>query len=606
MGWEAWVTLLIVAGMVVALARSAAGPDMVMVGALTVLMTLGVFTDRLPTPTEAIGQFANTGLVAVGVLFVVAAGLVHTGAMQLLATPILGKPRSTFAAQARLMPPISVFSAFLNNTPIVAMFMPVVSDWAKKANIPPSRLLIPLSYAAILGGICTIIGTSTNLIVSDLLLSSAGHRLGFFEIGAVGLPCAVVGLVYVLTVGRWLLPDRRPAFSEDEDPRQYTVEMVVEPGSVLDGQTIEQAGLRQLPGLYLVEIDRDGQTVPAPGPEQRLYGGDRLVFAGLIESVVDLRKMRGLSPATDQVFKLDAPAVNRTLIEAVVSNSCPIVGQSIREGRFRSRYNAAVIAVAREGQRLRKKIGDIVLQPGDTLLLEAHPNFVGQQRNSRDFFLVSRVPGSQPPQHERAPLALAILVGMVMLVTLTPVPMVAAALLAAGLMWLTQCCTGSAARESVDWQVLIVIAAALGVGEAVRQSGLAGVLMGGMLGWIDSLLNFIQGPAVLAPVLALVGIYLLTNLLTELITNNAAGVLMFELAREAAGPEALDVNLVPFAITIMIAASASFSTPIGYQTNLMVYGPGGYRYTDYVRIGLPLNLLIMAMTVSLTPLIWGF
>jgi di/tricarboxylate transporter len=307
--------------------------------------------------------------------------------------------------------------------------------------------------------------------------------------------------------------------------------------------------------------------------------------------------MRGLSPATDQVFKLNAPAPQRTLIEAVVSNSCPLVGQTIREGRFRSRYNAAVLAVARNGERVEGKIGDITLQPGDTLLLEAHPNFVNQKRNSRDFFLVSRIPGSAPPRHEKAPIALAILAAMVLAVTLSPISMLNAALLAAGLMWLTRCCTGTTARESVDYQVLVVIGAALGLGEAVEQSGVASTVAGGMLAVIG------DHPAI-APMLALLGIYLMTNLFTELITNNAAAVLIYPIAKATALE--LDVNLVPYVIAIMIAASASFSTPIGYQTNLMVYGPGGYRYSDYLRIGLPLNLLIMAVTVILTPQVWPF
>ena len=595
MGWEAWLTLVIIAGMVVAMARNLAGPDMIMLGGLTVLMTVGVFTSDLPTPAAAVAGFGNTGLITVAVLFVVTAGVTNTGAMQLIAAPLLGRPRSTLGAQLRLMPPITAMSGFVNNTPIVAMFMPVVSDWAKKSGLASSKLLIPLSYAAIFGGVCTLIGTSTNLIVSSLIASDAEfhYELGFFEIGAVGLPCALVGIGYMLLVGRKLLPDRRPVFSEGADPRRYTVEMVVEPDGGLVGQTIEQAALRSLPGLYLVEIDRNGDVIPAPGPDHRLKANDRLVFAGVVESVVDLRKMRGLSPATDQVFKLNAPAAQRTLIEAVVSNSCPLLGQTIREGRFRSRYNAAVIAVARNGERVNKKIGDITLQLGDTLLLEAHPNFVNQQRNSRDFFLVSRIPESAPPRHEKAPMALGILGLMVLAVTLTPLSMLNSALLAGGLMWLTRCCTGSAARDSVDLQVLLVIGAALGLKPAVAQSGLAQGVSDGVLGLIGH-----------HPLLALLGIYLMTNLFTELITNNAAAVLIYPIAKSTA--EGLDVSLIPFVIAIMVAASASFSTPIGYQTNLMVYGPGGYRYSDYLRIGLPLNLLLMGVTIGLTPLIWPF
>ena len=248
-----------------------------------------------------------------------------------------------------------------------------------------------------------------------------------FDITWVGVPAAIVGCAYIVLTSRWLLPDRRPAISPQDDPREYTVEMLVEPDSPLVGKTIEAAGLRHLPGVFLAEIDRDGIVLPAVSPQERLRGGDRLVFVGIVESVVDLQQIRGLVPATDQVFKLAEPRPERCLIEAVVSNTCPLVGKTIRDGRFRTVYNAVVVAVARNGERLQKKIGDIVLRPGDTLLVEAHPSFVDQQRNSRDFFLVSRLEDSNPPRHERALVAVAILVGMVAAVTFDWLSMLKAA-----------------------------------------------------------------------------------------------------------------------------------------------------------------------------------
>ncbi|HEX7008558.1 MAG TPA: SLC13 family permease [Phycisphaeraceae bacterium] len=589
MSWDAWVTLAVVAIMTAALVRNIAGPDIILLGSLALLTTLGVIDAG-----EAVRGFGNEGLITVAALFVVVAGLTQTGAMALIVQPILGRPRSVLSAQARLMFPVAALSAFLNNTPIVAMFMPVVSDWCKKAGISPSKLFIPLSYATILGGTCTLIGTSTNLVVNGLLLGlEGGQSLKMFDLAWVGVPCAAAGLAYLLIVGRWLLPDRKPAVSIGDDPRQYTVEMLVEPHGPLVGQTIEQAGLRNLPGLYLMEIDRDGELIAAVGPHQRLQANDRLVFVGVVESVVDLRKTRGLAPATDQVFKLDASRTYRCLVEAVVSNTCPLVGKTIREGRFRSVYNAAVIAVGRNGQRIHKKIGDIVLQTGDTLLLEAPPHFAQQQRNSRDFFLVSRVEDSTPPRHEKAWLALAILGVMVAMATIGWMSMLGAALLAAALMILTRCCTSSEARRSVDWPVLIVIGAAFGLGEALEQTGAAATVA-----------DVLIGVAGTTPWVVLAVVYAVTMLFTSFITNNAAAVLIFPIAYAVAGE--LGVSFMPFAITIMMAASNSFTTPIGYQTNLMVYGPGGYRFTDYIRIGLPLNLLVMAITVILTPMIWPF
>jgi di/tricarboxylate transporter len=595
MGWEAWVSLVVVGLMAVALIRNLAAPDTIIVGGMVLLMTIGAVSgsSAFPSPREMAAGFGNEGLLTVAVLFVVAAALTHTGAMSLITQPLLGRPKRVVDAQIRLMAPISFLSAFLNNTPIVAMFMPVVSDWCKKTGIAPSKLFIPLSYAAILGGTCTLIGTSTNLVVNGLLIADPGATgLSMFTIAPIGVPCAIVGVAYVLLASRWLLPERKAAISVSDDPRQYTVEMVVEPAGPLVGQTIEKAGLRHLPGLYLVEIERDGEVRAAVGPDMVLMADDRLVFVGVIESVVDLRKMRGLLPATSQVFKLDAPISQRCLVEAVVSNSCPMVGKSIREGRFRTMYDAAVIAAGRNGERIRKKIGDIVLEPGDTLLLECRPSFVDQQRNSRDFFLVSRVAGSTPRRHDRAWVALAILLAMVVTFTAEWISVFNAALLAAGLMVLTRCVSMSEARRSIDWQVLIVIGAAFGIGRSLETSGAAGEVA-----------EFFISLAGDNRIMSLAMVYLVTMAFTAVITNNAAAVLVFPIAKATAMETGADI--VPYAVAVMFAASNDFATPIGYQTNLMVYGPGGYRFSDYVRFGLPLNLLVMGVTIAGIALMWG-
>jgi di/tricarboxylate transporter len=331
----------------------------------------------------------------------------------------------------------------------------------------------------------------------------------------------------------------------------------------------------------------------AVGPREVLRAGDQLVFVGILDSVVDLQRVRGMVPATDQTFKLDAPKTTRSLIEAVVSDRCPIIGKTIREGRFRNRYKAAVIAVARGGERVRGKIGDIVLKSGDTLLLEAQASFADEMRHASDFFLVSRVENSAPLRHDRAWVALGILGMMVALATIGILDMLAAAMLAGGLMILTRCCTGPEARKSIDWPVLIVIGAALGVGQAMETSGAAGFLAGNLIGLAGG-----------NPWLVLLLVYLVTTLFTELITNNAAAVLVFPIALVSA--QGLGVDFMPFVITIMVAASASFATPIGYQTNLMVYGPGGYKFSDYLRFGLPLNVLFCITTVALVPFIWPF
>ena len=588
----AWITLAVVGLVFVLLTISTLGPDIVLMGAVVLLVAAGVLT-----PSDAIAGLSNEAMVVVAILFIVSAGIRETGGIDWLAQRILGRPRSPQVAIAKLSFSTAFVSAFVNNTPLVAMLIPAVNDWGKKNRVALSKLMIPLSYAAILGGTCTLIGTSTNLVVDGLLRewlkTHEGRALQMFDISPVGIPAAIVGCLYMVFFSRWLLPDRRPAMSQLDDPREYTIEMLVPPESPLVNQTIEQAGLRHLPGMYLLEIDRSGVVLPAVAPDQKLQAGDRLVFVGVVESVVDLQKMRGLVVANDQVFKLTAPRTTRCLTEAVVSNTCPLVGQTIRESRFRTHYNAAVVAVARNGERLRQKIGDIVLQPGDTLLLESHRSFVDEHRNRRDFFLVSRLEDSHPPRHDRALVALGIFVGMIVLVGIGWMTMLKAGMLAAALMLLTRCVSAEAARRSIDLETLLAIAASFGIGRALESTGAARLIA-------DPLISMASGDAWVT----LAVVYLTTLVVTELITNNAAAALMFPFAMAAA--DNLHVSYMPFIIVIMMAASNGFATPIGYQTNLMVYGPGGYRFGDYVRIGVPLDLLIAVISIALTPLVFPF
>jgi di/tricarboxylate transporter len=470
----------------------------------------------------------------------------------------------------------------------------------------------------VLGGICTLIGTSTNVIVGGLVedqvaggidrpwgvfdltwlgLPAAWARwefrgpLGMFDITWLGVPLFGVGIVYGVTASRFLLKDRRPPMSRSDDPRQYSLEMLVETGSNLVGRTIEAAGLRHLDGLFLMEIDRGGHVIAAVSPTERLEAGDRLVFVGVIDSVVELQKVRGLRPATDQVFKLDDPRSERQLVEAVVSRTCPLIGRTIREGQFRSTYGAVVIAVARDGERVRKKIGDIILEPGDTLLLEAGPAFLQRQRSSRHFYLVSEIKDASPPRHDRAWIACTVLAGMVLAVAMNLLPMVTAAMLAAGLMVATRCLSSTEARRSIEWEALLLIAASFGIARAMQNTGLAGAIA-----------EWAVSAAGNNPLLVLATVYVVTMLTTELMSNNAAAVLNFPIAWQTA--EQLGVYPLPFVMAITVAASCGFGTPIGYQTNLMIYGPGGYKFTDYVRYGGPLNLIVMAVTIALAPLIW--
>ena len=600
MTWESLVTLAIVTAVFVALARNAAGPDIVLAGAAAALMTFHPLSDRFPSPAQVAAGFGNEGLLTVAVLFVIAAGLTETGGLSLVTDRVLGFPTSTRRAQIRLTTLVAGASAFVNNTPLVAMFVPVVKDWSRRARISASQLFIPLSYASILGGICTLIGTSTNLVVQAFLIQARKDDpsvpvMSMFTLTPIGVPVAILGIAVMVLMSRRLLPERQAPLQDLDSGREYTVEMMVPQGSPINGLTIEAAGLRHLPNLYLASVERDDEALPAVGSTQRLRSGDRLVFVGVVDSIVDLQKVRGLVPATNQVFKLNSPREDRCLVEAVISEACPLVGQSVREGRFRSRYDAAVIAVHRNGQRVAGKIGDIVLNTGDTLLLETHPQFLKYYRNSRDFLLTSALDNSAPRRHGRAWIALTILASMVTVAALEPflgVSVLNAALLAAAAMLLTGCCSVEQARRSLDWPLLIALGSALAMGRAMETSGLAGTLAGGLVG--------VSGQ----PWVVLAEVYLLTLVFTEVVTNNAAAVLAFPIGQAAAA--ALGVSVLPFAVAIAVAASAGFATPLGYQTHLMVYGPGGYRFSDFLRMGLLLDAVVMAATVPLVALIIGF
>lgn len=590
MTWDAALTLAMITMIFGLLAFTRVAPDLIFLAALTVLLTFNVIT-----PVEAFSGVANTGLITIAVLYIVAAALQETGVMSSLAGRLLGRPKSIALAQLRMMLPVTLMSAFLNNTPIVMMWLPVLDEWAKKYRISPSKLMLPLSYAAIFGGCCTILGTSTNLVITGLLAKEVPSLppLNLFSIAKVGAPCAVLGLIYVMIASRWLLPDRRGVDQELSNPKEYTVEMLINPGSPLIGQSIEQAGLRHLRGMFLMEINRGAEVLPAVSPQTRLQVDDRLVFVGIVESVVELQRIRGLTPATNQVFKLDSPRETRVLIEAVVSDTCPLIGQTVRDGRFRTVYNAVIIAVSRNGERIRKKIGDIVLKPGDTLLLETLPSFLDQQRHSRDFYLVSRIEGYTAPRHRRAKVAAAIFLGMVIAAGSGKIDLLHASMIAAGLMIITRCITSNVARSHVRWEVLIAIAASFGMGEAMMKTGLAGEIATTIIGRIGD-----------HPFTALLVIYFMTMIMTEVLTNNAAAVLMFPIGLATAA--SLEANVLPFAIAIMLASSFGFATPLGYQTHMMVYGPGGYRFSDFLRMGTPLNIVMGIVAVPLIPIFWPF
>jgi di/tricarboxylate transporter len=590
MGWEAWFTIAVTMTVLIALMLEKPA-DLVFLGAIVLLSLCGIIK-----PEEAFSGFISNSLLMVAALFVVTAGLKETGVVDVIGSKVLGPVTTEGGGLLMLALFAMATSAFLNNTPIVAMLIPVVIAWSRKHHVAPSKLLIPLSFMTILGGCCSRIGTSTNLVVDGLLRKAGLPEMTFFEIGYAGVPCAFIGLAYIMTIGRKLLPERKELMEQlGESRREYMVEMVVTTACRLIGQSIEAAGLRKLPGLFLIEIDRRGTVIAPVSPDTVLEENDRLVFTGIVSTIVDLKKIPGLEAASEAADQSAEQQRRRRLCEAVVSRSSPLIGQTVREAQFRSHYNAAIVAIHRNGERLTTKIGDVKLESGDTLLMQTGPNFVQAHRNNPDFYLVSDVAGSQPLRHERWLVAIVIFVGL--LVTMffgkSDTAMLGA-FVAGGLMILTRCMSASDARQTVEWPVLIAIGASFGLGTALEKSGAAEFL--------SAKLVAVTQP--LGPYATLAAIYFVTMVLNELITNNGAAALAFPFCLKAA--ELSNCDSRPFVMAVALAASFAFASPVGYQTHMMVFGPGGYRFSDFVKVGVPLNILLWIVSIILIPMIWPF
>ncbi|MEM6330391.1 MAG: SLC13 family permease [Planctomycetota bacterium] len=629
LGPDGWLAILVIGGVFCGLLLLRRAPvELLFLAGLTLLTLVGVIQ-----PREALAGFSQGAVLLIGALFAAAAGLRTTGALDWLGGVLLGGATGERSALLRLAAVVTPASAFVLNTPLVAMLAPVVIDWCRKRDVSPSRLLIPLSYLTILGGVATVIGTSTTLVCNATLAderATGGHpaelrpllrEIGFLEIGQVGVVVAAVGVAYLLAFAPRLLPNRAgPGLGAGDRRREYLVEMSVQPGCPLVLKSVEAAGLRHLPGLFLIEIDRGEQVITPVAPNDILLAGDRLVFTGVVETIADLERIPGLSPTADQTYESrPQDRTRRQLSEAVLSRTSPVIGRTVRDAEFRQRYNAAIVAVHRNGERLTNKIGNIRLEPGDTLLLQTRGDFVHQQRNSRDFYLVSPVGAYSARRHDRALLAgglFALLIGWLVAIAVTtgqgwrppgvlgsllasdakPLAAVAIVLAMVG----ARCLTASQARAAVDLQVLITIAAAIGLGSALSTSGAARFIAEQLVQAVTA----VGLPEAALPFALLAIVYVVSMVFTEAITNIAVAVLMIPLAIGVAASAGLSPR--PFIMGVAIAASLSFVTPIGYQTNLMVMGPGGYHPRDFARVGLPLAAITAVTALVMIPLVFPF
>jgi di/tricarboxylate transporter len=587
LAWPAWLTLVVVIVTILALVRDWVSPAVAVFGANVLLLVAGVTTVQ-----QAFSGFSNPAPITVAALFVVARAVERTGALQPLIRAALGDGRR--GRMARLLLPTAACSGLLNNTPIVAMVAPQVADWAGKRGLSASRFLMPLSFATILGGTLTLVGTSTNLVVAGLMQEAEMTPLGMFELTRISLPMAVLGLSVIVLLAPLVLPERRPARRQfEEDVREYVVHLRVARGGPLDGQTVSDAGLRQLEGVYLAELERDGEMVAPVAPNTVLHGGDRLAFVGRVDLIRDLQQVRGLL-AEEQKHAESFNTARHTFFEVVVSPAGLLVGRTLKEADFRSRFQAAVLAIHRAGERVNAKLGEVKLREGDTLLILGDQGFAARWRDRSEFLLVSHLGGSPPSPLRQGYYVGAVTLTMVLVAGFTPVPILHAALLAAIALVVGGALTPSEARGSLELDTLVVIAAAFGLGAAMQVSGLAGAFGQLVVGVF----------AAYGTTGVLLGLVVVTLVLTELITNNAAAVLVFPIAVAAADQLAVDPR--PFLIGLTIAASASFLTPIGYQTNTMVYGMGGYRFTDYARLGAPLTLMVLVTIILFVPVLWSF
>ena len=623
-----WLTIASIVGVFIVIQlRRGVPTDLLFLGALVFVTLSGVIT-----PEEALEGFSSNAIITIAGLLVCAAGLRSTGVLDWLGRALLGGVEEERPALVRLAITLVATSSFVLNTALVAMTMPVVLDWCRSKNVHPSRMLIPISYLTILGGVCTLVGTSTTLLVNQQLEAHVSvleddwarqappdeaesaqraqllkdiRPMRLFEIGKVGLPCAIIGTIVLLVLGPRLLPTT-PEVSEqfDSQRREYLAELLVQPECPLIGQSIQAAGLRSLPGLFLVEINRHDEVLTPVTPTDVVYSGDRLVFSGVVETIVDLEKIPGLVPVADLTYDVSPAAQQRrNLTEVVLSRTSPVIGTTVREARFRQRYNAAIIAVHRNGARLTNKIGDIVLEPGDTLLLQTRGHFSRVYRDSRDFYLVSDV-GGTPRRHDRAGVAAVLALVLIAWLCFTNflklrglLPGFAstgvAAISIAGLMTAARCMTVDMARSSLNMPLLMTIGAALGLARALDKSGAAGTIAETMIGLVG------ENPTAL-----LVVVYLMAVLFTESISNTAVAATMLPLA--VAVGSGIGVSPRPYIMAITLAASLSFLSPIGYQTNLMVMGPGNYRPTDYVRVGTPVAFVVAVTAILVIPRIWPF
>ena len=578
----AWITIVTVLAMFTVMLCTKIRSDLVFLAAIGILFVTGVLDAK-----EAFSGFSGTSVITVGVLFVVVAGLTHTGVLQWIVKHLLGQPNSYSKAVLRLMLPVAALSSFLSNTTVVTLFVNIVKMWSKKLGVAPSKLLIPLSYASGMGGVCTLIGTPPNLIISGLYQEKTGDAMNILTTTIPGLFCLAVGILSVIAMRR-LLPNRKTPESAFESTDEYTVELQVPSDNPHIGKTLGEAGLFHVKGGSLIEIYHF-DNVPSPVREDEyILGGDHLVYSGQIDEILELKNSHGLVSASQQVFTMSNENKNRVLRTAYVTFGSKLIGKKL--GDFAPKNNISLVAVARRGERLNGAPRDVVLAAGDTLLLEfpARMNMTGAESDPNIKFFDSE---NIPNIGAGTLISTTIMIAMVALSALGIIPLLQCVFLAAAAMLLFRCCNADQAMKAINWEILMVFAGSAVLGLAIQKTGIAERMALGILDICGT-----------NPIVVMVAVCLVGTFITEFISNTAAGAMFFPIMYEAA--EELGYEPFPFLVALMISVSSSYATPIGSPTHMLVYGPGGYRFSDFMRIGLLMNLIILAANIFIVNLIY--
>ena len=567
----------------------------VIAGCAMVFLMLG----GILSPQELFQVFGNEAVVTVACMFVLSSALERTGViarMGALIDPYVG--RSDLSVSLFLLPLVAVLSAFINNTPVVLVFMPMVMAIAARQNIRPSKLLIPLSFASIFGGCCTLIGTSTNILVSSTAERMGERPFEMFDLTLVGSILAVVGMVYLWTFGRKILPERETLSTilQTTQNRQFFTEAIVVPGSSLIGQRLSDSPIASLPKARIIEVIRGDELIGVALNEIVFEAGDRVRMSTVLSSVMELKDLSGLEiQQQDGLDGLEWVGTQKAaLVECVVSPRSSMMGKTIARVDLRRAFGVLVLAVHRHGVNLREKLQSTVLQYGDTLLLEGTETAIKRLRESRDLIVLGEQPHLLPLKHKQWLAGLSI-VFLVVASVFTSMPIGALALSAAIFVVLSGCLDMDEAYKAIDWRVIFLICGMLGIGLALEKTSGVGWLAENMI----ALFGYYQCPGFVI----ISGIILLTSVLTTFLSNNAVAVIMTPIAIEVA--KFFEMNPAPFMVAVAMGASACFASPVGYQTNALVYGAGGYVFRDFIRVGLPLNLLIWLTASIAIPSIWG-